>query len=92
MIFQQCIENVFFLLKKYCPFLWKNFLKDYYFIKCLKFFIKDKLILSNKSGFKPTDSCIIQLLSITHEINKSFDVGLEIRSVFLDISKAIDKV
>ena len=30
--------------------------------------------------------------SITHEINKSFDDGLEVRSVFLDISKAFDKV
>ena len=30
--------------------------------------------------------------SITHEINKSFDDELEVRSVFLDISKAFDKV
>ena len=30
--------------------------------------------------------------SITHEINKSFDDGIEVRSVFLDISKAFDKV
>ena len=48
--------------------------------------------LSNQSGFKAGDSCINQLLSITHEIYKSFDVGLEVRSVFLDISKAFDKV
>ena len=56
------------------------------------FFIENKLISSNQSGFKPGDSCINQLLSITHEIYKSFDVGLEVRSVFLDISKAFDKV
>ena len=56
------------------------------------FFIANKLISSNQSGFKPGDSCINQLLSITHEIYKSFDVGLEVRSVFLDISKAFDKV
>ena len=31
-------------------------------------------------------------LSINHEIYESFDVGLEVRSVFLDISKTFDKV
>ena len=36
-------------------------------------FIENKLISSNQSGFKPGDSCINQLLSITHEIYKSFD-------------------
>ena len=41
---------------------------------------------------KPGDSCINQLLSITHEIYSSFDDVFEIRSVFLDISKAFDKV
>ena len=56
------------------------------------FFIENKLISSNQSGFKPGDSCINQLLSIIHEIYESFDVGLEVRSVFLDISKAFDKV
>ena len=56
------------------------------------FFIANKLISSNQSGFKPGDSCINQLLSITHEIYKSFDVGLEVRSVFLDLSKAFDRV
>ena len=56
------------------------------------FFIENKLISSNQSGFKPGDSCINQLLSITNEIYESFDVGLEVRSVFLDISKAFYKV
>ena len=46
----------------------------------------------NQSGFKPGDSCTNQLLSITHEIYKSFDNGFEVRGVFLDISKAFDKV
>ena len=46
----------------------------------------------NQSGFRPGDSCINQLLSITHEIYESFDVGLEVRSAFLDTSKAFDKV
>ena len=62
------------------------------FNEMFNFFIENKLISSNQSGFKPVDSCINQLLSITHEIYESFDVGLEVRSVFLDISKAFDKV
>ena len=58
------------------------------FNKMFNFFIESKLISSNQSGFKAGGSCIIQLLSITHEIYEFFDVGL----VFLDISKAFDKV
>ena len=44
-----------------------------------------------QSGFIPGDSCINQLLSITHKIYQSFDEGFDIHSVFLDISKAFDK-
>ena len=58
----------------------------------MNYLLENNLILPNQSGFKPGDSCINQLLSITHEIYNSFDEGLEVRSVFLDISKAFDKV
>ena len=40
----------------------------------------------------PGDSCINQLFSLTHEIYESFDLGLEVRSAFLDILKAFDNV
>ena len=50
-----------------------------------QFFIKHDLISSNQSGFKPDAFCINQVLSITHEIYKSFDDGYEIRGDFLDI-------
>ena len=56
------------------------------------FFIENDLISQHQSGFKPGDSCINQLLSITHEIYQSFDEGFGVCSVFLDISKAFDKV
>ena len=56
------------------------------------FFIENDLISQHQSGFKPGDSCINQLLSITHKIYQSFDQGFDVRSVFLDISKAFDKV
>ena len=57
-----------------------------------RFLTKNNLIFSNQSGFKQGDTCINQLLSITYEIYKSFDDGFEVRGVFLDISKAFDKV
>ena len=62
------------------------------FNELFNFLLENNLISPNQSGFKPGDSCINQLLSITHEIYNSFDEGLEVRSVFLDISKAFDKV
>ena len=37
------------------------------------YLIDNNLISSHQSGFKGVDSCINQLLSITHEIYKSFD-------------------
>ena len=62
------------------------------FNEMFRFPIENNLISSNQSGFKPGDSCINQLLSITHEICKMFDDGFEVRGIFLDISKAFDKV
>ena len=56
------------------------------------FFNENGLISQNQLEFKPGDSCINQLLSITHDIYKSFDDGWEVRGVFPDISKAFDKV
>ena len=61
------------------------------FNELFNFFFENNLILPNQCGFKPGDSCINQLLSITHEKYNSFGEGLEVRSVFLDISKAFDK-
>ena len=69
-----------------------KFSKRFYLIICLIFFLENNLITQKQSGFKPGDSCINQLLSITHEIYKSFNDGFEGRECFLDISKAFDKV
>ena len=55
--------------------------------------ISDNNLLSpNQSGFRTGDSCINQLLSITNDIFHRFDEGMETRAIFLDISKAFDKV
>ena len=60
--------------------------------KIYNFLLEEKLLNPNQSGFRPSDSCINQLQS--HEIFETFDcnLSLELRSVFLDISKAFDKV
>ena len=47
------------------------------FNEMFKFFTPNNLISPNQLGFKHGDSCINQLLSITHKIYKSFDDGLE---------------
>ena len=49
---------------------------------------------NNQPGFRPGDSTINQLLSIVHTIFTAFDCNptLDVRSVFLDISKAFDRV
>ena len=56
------------------------------------FLTENNLISPNQSGFRPGDSCVNQLLATTHEIYKSIDEGFGVRGVFLDISKAFDKV
>ena len=44
-------------------------------------------ISTNQSGFKLTDSCIKQLLSITDGTYDKLDKGFKVRDVFLDIFK-----
>ena len=60
--------------------------------KLYSFLDSNSLLSPNQSGFRPGDSCVNQLLSITHSIYQSYDKGLEVRGVFLDISKAFDRV
>ena len=57
-----------------------------------KYLLDNNLISPKQSGFRPGDFCINQLLSITHDVFISFDNDFEVRGVFLDISKAFDKV
>ena len=54
----------------------------------------NNLITKNQSGFTPGDSGTNQLISLIHDIHKAFDDNgcLEVRSVYLDMSKAFDKV
>ena len=58
------------------------------------YFISNKLFTPSQSGFLPVGWCITQLLSIIHEIQTAFDENpvADVRGIFLDISKAFDKV
>ena len=82
--------------KNYCPVfllpICSKIFERLIYNEMFGFFLEKGLISANQSGFKPEDSCINQLLSITHNIYKSFDDGYEVRGAFLDISKAFDKV
>ena len=59
-----------------------------------QFLEENNLSCPHQSGFRSSDSCQSQLLSIVHDIYASFDqiLTLEVRANFLDISKAFDKV
>ena len=54
----------------------------------------NNLITKNQSGFCPGDSTTNQLLYLVNEIHEAFEdsKSLEVRTVFLDISKAFDKI
>ena len=56
--------------------------------------LSSDLLNPNQSGFRPGDSTVNQLISIAHTIFKAFDCNppLHVRSVYLDISKAFDRV
>ena len=85
----QCIKNYRPVsLLSICSKIFERLL----FSELYKFLNENDLLSSNQSGFRPGDSCINQLLSIAHEIYQSFDNDLEVRGVFLDMSKVFDKV
>ena len=53
-----------------------------------KFLEENDLLCEHQSGFRPSNSCKYQLLSIVHDIYASFDCNppLDVRGIFLDIS------
>ena len=61
------------------------------FTSIFEYFIENELFTACQSGFHPRT---LQLLSIIHEIQKWFDESppIDARGIFLDISKAFDKI
>ena len=70
------------LVKNYCPIallpICGKIFEHILYNSLLNFLNQNDLISPVQSGFKPGDSCINQLLSITHEIYHSMDEGYEI--------------
>ena len=60
----------------------------------LNYLHSNRLFSTSESGFLLGDSCIAQFLSIIHQIQTAFDKNpfADVRGLFLDISKAFDKV
>ena len=62
------------------------------------FLSDNNLFSSNQSAFRSGDSCINQLLSVTHEILKMYLIkeyykrNVGVRGILLDISKAFEKI
>ena len=62
------------------------------FDQVYKFMNDNNLLSKHQSGFRLGDSTIYQLLSITSSTYENFEKFNETRAIFLDISKAFDKV
>ena len=84
------------ILKNYWPVsllsIYEKIFERIIYNNLFEYFIENDLTSQNQSGFKPGNSCINELISITHEIYLSFDKMFELRGVFLYISQAFDKV
>ena len=59
-----------------------------------KYFKENNLLSPHQLGFIPGGLCVQQRTTITHEIYKAFDCSpvFEVQGLFLDISKAFEKV
>ena len=100
------LANVTPIFKKGDKQLIKNYRPISFLTICSKIFEKiifknldsylntNNLLTTNQSGFRPGDSTTNQLLYLVNEIHQAFENprSLEVRAVFLDISKAFDKV
>ena len=91
-------KNEKHLVKIYRPvsllLMFGKIFENIFFNSLCNFFLDKKLLNPNQFGFRPTEPRINQLLTVTHEIIKGFycNPSLKVSSVFLDISKAFDKL
>ena len=62
------------------------------FNKLYKFCIDHNVVTPRNSGFEKLDSTVNQLIHVSHLIYKGLDCSDKIACVFLDLSKAFDRV
>ena len=60
--------------------------------KLYTFLISNNLLTDKNSGFCSGDGTLYQLLAMSHEFHEALDNGHDMRIVFMDMSKAFDKV
>ena len=72
----------------------EKFLKKIIFNRIYNLHLEERILNPDQLCFRLSDSYVDQLIAITYEIFEAFDCNprLEVRSVFLDISKSVDKV
>ena len=86
------------LIKNYRPIsllpICGKYFEKFIFNNLYNYLNTNNLITKHQSGFRPGNSMTNRLLYLVKEIHKAFDdpKSLEVRAVFLDISKAFDKV
>ena len=62
------------------------------FTRLYNFLLDIKFLNPLQSGYRPGDSTVNQLVYLVHKIHQAFEQGKEVRMVFIDISKAFDRV
>ena len=62
------------------------------FVRLYDFLLEVYFLNPLQPGFRPGDSTVNQLIYLVHMIYDALEQGKEVRMVFLDISKAVDKV
>ena len=62
------------------------------FKRLYEYLTENRLLTDKNSGFKKNDSTTNQLLKIVHQIYQDINEGKDTCMVFLDVSKAFDKV
>ena len=72
--------------------LFAKIFENILFLKMYNHFTSNNLITKNQSGFRPNDSVTNELICLVDSIHSSLEINLDVRSVFLDMSKAVDKV
>ena len=86
------------LKSNYCPIcllpIFGKMLEKLVYDSLYSHLVSFDLLNPNQSGFRPGDSTVNQLIAITHTICQAFDCSLPLdaQSVYLDISKAFDRV
>ena len=94
-VFKKTVNNQSIIIAQcHCYLYVQKFLRSPYSIVFIVFIIHNKLLNNRQSSFRPNYSCINQLISVTHKNYCVFEANpsLEVRGIFLDLSKAFDKV